>query len=105
MAKKKPRPPFLDIVEAKLGHLPGFRLRPMFGGYGLYLEKSFFAVVDESRIYFRVTDETRPSYVAKKSKPFEYAPGQIMKGYYEVPKSVWNDEVTLDEWALRAAMR
>jgi TfoX/Sxy family transcriptional regulator of competence genes len=105
MAKKKPRPPFLDIVEAKLGHLPGFRLRPMFGGYCIYLDKSFFAVVDESRIYFRVTDETQPSYVAKKSKPFEYAPGKVLKRYYEVPKSVWNDEVTLTDWALRAAMR
>lgn len=77
----------------------------MFGGYGIYLGKSFFAIVDEARIYFRVTDETRPSYIAKKSKPFEYRPGEVMKGYYEVPKSVWNDEVTLNEWALRAAMR
>lgn len=105
MAKTKPRPPFLDEVEAKLGSLPGFRIRPMFGGYGFYLGDSFFAVADVGRIYFRVTDETRPDYEAAGTGPFEYAPGQIMKGYYGVPKRIWDDEVLRLEWATRAAMR
>ena len=105
MARKKPRPAFLDEVEAKLGSLPGFRIRPMFGGHGLYLTEAFFAVVDESRIYFRVTDETRPDYEAAGTGPFEYRPGQVMNGYYEVPANIWNDEVLCSEWATRAAMR
>ena len=105
MAKKKARPPFLDEVEAKLGSLTGFRIKPMFGGYGFYLGDSFFAVVDDSRIYFRVTDETRPDYEAAKMGPFEYAPGKVMKGYYEVPPTVWNDDVLRAEWATRSAMR
>ena len=105
MARKKPRPPFLDEVQDKLGSLPGFRIKPMFGGYGFYLGDSFFAVVDGTRIYFRVTDETRPDYQAAGMGPFEYTPGQVMKGYYEVPPKVWNDEVLRAEWATRAAMR
>jgi DNA transformation protein len=92
-------------VEAKLGSLPGFRIRPMFGGYGFYLEDSFFAIGGEGRVYFRVTDETRPDYEAAGTGPFEYAPGQVMKGYYEVPKRVWDDDVLRLEWATRAAMR
>ena len=95
MAKKKPRPAFLAEVEAKLGQLPGFRVRPMFGGFGLYLGESFFAVVDENRIYFRVTDETRPDFENAGMGPFEYTPGQVMKGYYEVPPKVWKDEVLM----------
>lgn len=105
MAKKKPRHPFLDEVEQKLGSLPGFRLRPMFGGNGIYLGESFFALVDEGRIYFRVTDETRPDFENEGMRPFEFRPGEFMKGYYEVPPKVWKDDVLRAEWAIRAAMR
>ena len=53
----------------------------------------------------RVTDETRPDYAAAGTGPFEYTPGQVMKGYYEVPAMVWDDDVLRAEWAMRAAMR
>ncbi|MFO0935818.1 MAG: TfoX/Sxy family protein [Gemmataceae bacterium] len=105
MSQKKARHPFLDEVEAKLGSLPGFRVKAMFGGHGLYTNECFFAVVDQGRIYFRVTDETRPDYQSAGMGPFNYAPGMVMQGYYEVPPAVWKDDVLRIEWAIRAAMR
>jgi len=96
---------FIDQVSAKFSAAEGFRTRAMFGGHGLYLGDSFFAVVDEGRVYYRVTDETRPDFVAAEMKPFEPSPGQVMKGYYEVPPKVWNDDVLRLEWAHRAATR
>ncbi len=105
--KKEPisKHAFIDRVKDRFTSAEGFRSRAMFGGHGLYLGDSFFAVVDESRIYFRVTDETRPDFEAAGMKPFKPWPGHVMAGYYEVPPAVWNDEVLRTEWARRAAMR
>jgi DNA transformation protein len=107
-ARKKPGTDerrFIDQVSERFAAAEGFRARAMFGGHGLYLGDSFFAVVDEGRVYYRVTDETRPDYVAAGMKPFEPWPGQVMNGYYEVPSGVWNDAVLRLEWARRAATR
>jgi DNA transformation protein and related proteins len=97
--------PFIDQVKDRFGAAEGFRTRAMFGGYGLYLGDSFFAVVDEGRVYFRVTDETRRDYIEAGMKPFEPWPGHVMPGYYEVPPQVWDDDVLRLEWARRAATR
>jgi DNA transformation protein len=77
----------------------------MFGGHALYLGDSVFAIVDEGKVYFRVTDETLPDFESAGMKPFEYAPGQIMKSYWELPPKVWKDDVLRLEWARRAATR
>ncbi|HEY2786716.1 MAG TPA: TfoX/Sxy family protein [Fimbriiglobus sp.] len=96
---------FINLVKGRFASVEGFRTRAMFGGYGLYLGDSFFAIVDESRIYFRVTADTKSDYESAGMTPFEPWPGHVMTGYYEVPPGVWNDDVLLREWARRAAMR
>jgi DNA transformation protein len=98
----KPKPPFLERVEGQLSSLPGFRSRAMFGGFGLFVNDQIFACVDQDRLYFRVNSETRPDYEAEGMSPFEYAPGQVMASYYEVPKRVQRDDVLLREWAMNA---
>jgi DNA transformation protein len=97
--------PFIKEVDRRFAEAEGYRSRAMFGGFGLYLGDAFFAVVDQARIYFRVTDETRPDYESAGSKPFEPWPGHVMSGYYEVPPAVWADDVLLMEWSRRAATR
>jgi DNA transformation protein len=99
------KPAFIDQVNQLFASAEGFRFRAMFGGHGLYLGDSFFAVVDEERVYFRVTDETRPDFESAGMKPFEPWPGHVMAGYYEVPPNVWKDDVLRLEWARRAATR
>ena len=39
---------FRDFVVDQLGELPEVVALPRFGGYGLYLGESFFAIVHES---------------------------------------------------------
>ena len=96
---------FMLQVNSRFASADGYRSRAMFGGFGLYLGDSFFAVVDDERIYFRVTDETRPDFESAGMKPFEPWPEQVMNGYYEVPPAVWADDIVLLEWARRAATR
>lgn len=100
-----PAQAFIEAVRERFVAVEGFRSRAMFGGHGLYLGDSFFAVVDEGRVYFRVTDETRADFETAGMKPFEPWPGHVMTGYYEVPPAVWEDDVLRLEWARRAATR
>ena len=78
------KPAFIDQVNQLFASAEEFRSRAMFGGHGLYLGDSFFAVVDEERVYFRVTNETRPDFESAGMKPFEPWPGHVTAGYYEV---------------------
>jgi DNA transformation protein and related proteins len=103
--KPKPKPKILDELAAKLGSLPGYSTRPLFGGFGIYLGEQIFAILGHDRLFFHIDEETRSAYESVGMKPFEYDPGKFLKTYYELPKHVWNDEVLIKEWAVRAATR
>jgi DNA transformation protein len=95
-----------DDILARLEGLP-VRARPMFGGYGLYLEDRYFGVIGEGRLYFRTDDESRADYLAFGSVAFQ--PSSRPRGpttvgrNFEVPAEVLADPSRLREWALRAA--
>ena len=52
---------FLEFVLDQLAGLPSLSSRRMFGGIGIYQAATFFAVIDEGRLYF-VTDDASRSY-------------------------------------------
>lgn len=88
--KGTPAPPraadsFTEYVLDPLRDLGPVEARRLFGGRGLYWKDLIFGLVDEGRVYFRVSAETVARYAAEGSKPFEPMPGYLMKGYYEVP--------------------
>lgn len=75
----------------------------MFGGVGLYSGQSFFGIIDNDTLFFKVDDETRPKYRKKKMPAFAPIPGQAaMEGYYQVPLSVIEDAEELGAWAREA---
>ena len=74
----------------------------MFGGHGLYCGKSFFGIVYKDRLFFRVTDATRPEYERRGMKPFQPRSSQALQRYYEVPADVLEDRRMLVEWASQA---
>jgi len=94
---------FRDYVAEQLGE--GATLRPMFGGYGLYRDDSFFGIVSGGRLYFRTTPRTRQEYLARGMKPFKPNARQTLKSYFEVPADVLENAETLRAWSLRAATR
>jgi DNA transformation protein len=93
---------FLEFVLDQLARVKPITSRRMFGGIGLYQETTFFAIIDDGRLYF-VTDEmTRPAYVDRGMRPFQYAPGKFIHTYYEVPVDVLEDDRELGDWAQAA---
>lgn len=94
-----------DVLE-KLQPLP-VTSRAMFGGYGLYLEGKFFAVISDGRLYFRTDDDSRPGYLERGMQPLqpEHRPRgpKTIDRNLTVPDDVLADADALREWAIRAA--
>lgn len=74
-------------------------VRKMFGGYGLYIQGRFFAIISDDQLYFKTNEETKNKYIKLGSKPFQPSPKQKLKNYYEVPPEIIEDTDKLKEWA------
>lgn len=83
----------------QLQELRGLTCDAMFSGYGLRCGSAFFAIIHNGHLYFKVNDETRPTYEAARSGPFRYGSGRLMKDYLEVPIGVIEEVPRLVEWA------
>lgn len=90
---------FRDFVLDQLAPLGEVTAKHMFGGFGLYHADAFFGVLDGTRMYLRVDDANRPEFETRGMGPFEYAPGQVMRGYFEVPPEVLDDDAELSRWS------
>jgi DNA transformation protein len=77
--------------------------RRMFGGIGLYLEGTFFGLIDDDALYFKVDDTTRLDFERSGSRPFRpYGEDSYSMQYYEVPADVLEDRSSLKEWTGKA---
>ena len=77
--------------------------KAMFGGIGLYRGGTFFGLMDDDVLYFKVDDSTRGNFEDAGCKPFRpYGEGTYSMQYYEVPADVLEDRSALKEWAEKA---
>jgi DNA transformation protein and related proteins len=88
-----------DFIVDQLTALRGIAPRKMFGGYGLYQEGTFFAIVYKGRLYFKVTAATVALYRQHGMEPFRPNTKQTLTAYYEVPVEVIEDTERLATWA------
>jgi DNA transformation protein len=94
----------------RLGTVLPIEPRAMFGGYGIYSEGVFFALLSSQGVlYFRVSDANRPDFEKAGSEPFmpysrvkSRAGERIVMPYYEVPEQVLAKPATLRRWAEKA---
>jgi DNA transformation protein and related proteins len=95
---------FKDFVMDQLKGLPELRVRPMFGGHGLYGGEKFFGILMNGRLYFKTDEQTRAAYLAQGMEPFIYAKARrtMTINYFEVPPQVLEDREELAAWARRA---
>lgn len=100
--KKKKENPFTDFVLDQLRSFGGVSARAMFGGHGLYKDGVFFAAIAEDRLFFRVSDVTRPRYEEAGMPPFSPYGMKPMRSYFEVPADVLESPPQLADWAREA---
>jgi DNA transformation protein len=75
----------------------------MFGGWGLYLDDRFFAVIAFDRLYLKTSEVTVAPFVAAGMEPFMEEGKVILPRYYEVPLEVLENHLELGRWSQIAA--
>jgi len=94
-------PGFVTHVRELLEPLGGVMARRMFGGWGLYRDDLFFALIWQDTLYLKVDDATRPGFVAAGATPFVY-PRQgkdVSMSFYQVPEEALDSAEALRPWA------
>ncbi|MGH8493302.1 MAG: TfoX/Sxy family protein [Moraxellaceae bacterium] len=98
---------WLQDVLRPLGHI---RLRRMFGGFGIYADELFFALVVEEQLYFKVDARSRPVFEAEGLEEWVYLKEgkPVHMNYFRPPEAIFDEEDELLRWgrlALAAALR
>lgn len=95
---------FRDHVLEMLEPLgPGVSARRMFGGAGLYLDGTIFALISGDVLYLRTDDVNRADHEAAGCQPFDpHGAGRAVLPYWSAPDEAMEDAETLSAWARRA---
>lgn len=91
---------YLTFVLGQLDGLPKVVTKRMFGGVGIYSDGTFFAVIDNDTLFFKVDGTLARRYRDKGMPPFAPIPGAApMMAYYQVPPDVLEDGQLLVKWS------
>ncbi len=97
------RAPFSDFVSHlldQLTQLGDVRAKRMFGGYGLYCDGWFFALVADDVLYLKADAHSRAAFEAAGLQPFQpFADKPTTMSYYPPPAEAMDDIGLLLAWA------
>jgi DNA transformation protein len=100
---------FVRLVCDHLAPLGQVSARSMFGGWGLYVDDRFCAIVHRGTLYLRADEMTRPDFEARGCGPFKpFAGRSTVLSYHEAPAEVFEGAAEMRVWgrkALDAALR
>ncbi|MFY9268837.1 MAG: TfoX/Sxy family protein [Candidatus Manganitrophaceae bacterium] len=97
-----------DLLDAAIGSV---RVRPMFGGYGIYYEETMFALIAWGKLYFKADDQSKRHFEEKGLTPFVYdhaGKKPMVMSYWEAPPETLDDPEEIKPWAMlgvEAALR
>ena len=97
-------PDFRDYILDQLDPIGAVSAKRMFGGGGIFLHGSMFALIADDVVYFKVDDGNAALYDETDASPFTYMrkEQQLALSYREVPADVIDDADELCRWAERA---
>jgi DNA transformation protein len=103
-------PGFAEYAVELLGSAGRVAARRMFGGYGLYCDGAFFALIADDVLYLKADDVNRPELERAGSAPFVYeAKGRrATMAYWRAPDPAMESREAMAPWArgaLAAALR
>ena len=78
----------------------GISSKGMFGGWGIYKDGVFFALIAEGVLYFKVDETNRKDFERLGSRPFTYFKRgkEITMSYWELPAEIMEDKSELPKW-------
>lgn len=95
---------YADYLHDLLQPLGRIRLRRMFGGYGIYADEVFFALVIAEQLYFKTDALTRPQFEAAGLEEWVYEKDgkPVRMNYFRPPETIFDEEEALMLWGRRA---
>lgn len=96
------RSDFVDHVVDTMRAFGRVESKPMFGGWGLYHDGVFFALVAEEALYFKADAENAPQFDAAGLVPFVYESKvgeRIVMSYRQAPPEALEDPVAMEKWS------
>jgi DNA transformation protein len=104
-----PLPPFVLHCLELLEPIGPVRAKRMFGGYGLYAQDLFVALIADEGLYLRADEASEPHFRQAGGQPFEFeARGRRMTlRYWTPPAEALESPAIMQPWAqqaLRAAL-
>jgi DNA transformation protein len=97
---RKP-PEFVELVVEQLRPFGAVTVRSMFGGWGIYRDGVFFALVAYDTLYFKSDDENRAQFERASPGPFTFEKkGEtVVTHYFAVPEDAFEDPRVMARWA------
>lgn len=91
---------FIDYIIDVLSKHGSITQKRMFGGYGLYSNRIFFAIIIDDELYFKTDAALAAEYKNFGSFPFTYKRDDkfISMSYWYVPPEVIEDSDLLKDW-------
>ena len=96
------RTDFTNWVEEQLAPLGAIRIKSMFGGFGIYADELFFAIIDDDVLFLKTDDLNRSRFIEAGAVPFTSPTKdgiQQALSYHAVPDGALDDTDELLEWA------
>jgi len=95
------RSEFVEYLLEMLQPLGEIRAKSMFGGWGLYADELFFAIVAEETLYFKVDGTNCPEFEERGLKPFRFEMRDKVATmrYYQPPAEALDNRELLCAWA------
>jgi DNA transformation protein and related proteins len=105
-----PTPPFVLHCLELLEPLGPARAKRMFGGFGLYVQELFIALIADEQLYLKTDATTRPRFEAEGGTPFTFVQRDraIEMSYLTPPAEALDAPALMEPWArlaLEAAIR
>ena len=96
---------FREFVFDQLGRVVTLDSKRMFGALGLYADGTFFGLIDDDIVYFKVGDLNRGDFEAAGSRAFDpYKDGRPSMNYFALPVDVLEDVDVLRTWTEKAVI-
>jgi DNA transformation protein and related proteins len=104
------QPGFAQYCSELLSAMGDVRGKRMFGGYGMYIDEVFVAIIAGETLYLKADAQTQSHFVDAGCSRFEYtARGERhVTSYWSVPPDAMDSPVAMAPWArlaLEAALR
>ena len=81
--------------------IDGISSRPMFGGFGIYRDGVFVALIGEGELYFKVGESNEADYEKMGGKPFVYTGHKgkdVTMSYWLLPEDIMENKDELEKW-------